>query len=45
MMSNGQEEQTPEQGTGKEDKPEVFIPVPTDKVSLNSQDDGKAQKP
>jgi hypothetical protein len=44
-MSDEQKEQTPEQGEGKEDKSEVFIPIPTDKVSLNSQDNEKARKP
>jgi hypothetical protein len=42
-MSDEQKEQAPEQG--KESKPEVFIPIPADKVSLNSQDGEKARKP
>jgi hypothetical protein len=42
-----QKEQTPESERGKdtEQKPEVFIPIPLDRVSLNSQDEGKAKKP
>jgi hypothetical protein len=45
IMGEEKEQPAPEPEKGREDQPEVFVPLPMDRVSFNSQDGEKAQKP